>query len=140
MSNLNTSGKTLQTLTVQSFVQSRVVAACIRADVLPSLQPTARIGAERLLRAIVARRIFNDQILIEIEVLSEKIASVIDAETERVECWDNDPHIVSEPSSWIEVRCSKQAERLLQSKRALCDLGEIISAVIDHQYAEATSA
>ncbi len=127
-------------LLVKSFAQSRIVAANIRADILPVLQPMARTGAERLLRAIAARRIFDGETLVEIEVLIEKIAPLINAGIERVECWENDPHNVSGTASWTELRSSKQAERLRQAERALRDLGEIISAVIDHQYAEATSA
>ena len=123
-------------LLVKSFAQSRIVAANIRADILPVLQPMARTGAERLLRAIAARRIFDGETLVEIEVLIEKIAPLINAGTERVECWENDPHNVSGTASWTELRSSKQAEKLRQSERALRDLGELISAVIDHQYAE----
>ena len=126
----------IHNLIVQSFAQSRIVASRIRVDVLPELQPMARIGAERLLRAIAKRRIFDDEALVEIQVLIERIAALIEAETDVVECWDNDHHDVSGPSSWAEQRCSKTAEKLRQSERALRDLGELISAVIDHQYAE----
>ena len=123
-------------LLAKSFARSRIVAANIRADILPVLQPMARTGAERLLRAIAARRIFDGEALVEIEVLIEKIAPLINAGTERIKCWENDPHNMSGTASWTELRSSKQAEKLRQSERALRDLGELISAVIDHRYAE----
>ncbi len=129
----------IHNLIVQSFAQSRIVASSIRVDVLPALQPTARIGADRLLRAISKRRIFDDEALVEIKVLIERIAALIAAETEWVECWDNDHHDVSGPSSWTEARCSETEDKLGQADRVLRDLERYILAVLDHRYADAAA-
>ncbi len=126
-------------LIVRSFAQSRIVDDQIRAAVLPALNPITRVGAERLLRAIASRRIFDVETLIEIEVLIERIEALIAAETDVVECWDNDPHNVSGSASWTELRQSENAENLRRAERALLNLQMRISAVLDFQNARAAA-
>ncbi len=133
----NHHGLSVDELLLQAFAQSREVAARIRADVLPELQPTSRVGAERLLRAIASRRIFEGETCGEIEVLAERIKVMIAVETEEVACWENDPHNMSGPTCWTELRRSDAGNSLCRSADALNDLHTLISAVLDHRAAEA---
>tara|TARA_R100000773_G_C4213566_1_gene112585 strand:- start:583 stop:1008 length:426 start_codon:yes stop_codon:yes gene_type:complete len=123
-------------LLLRTYAQSRQAATSIRKDVLPALPPLSRNGAERLLRAIAARRLFNNEALVEIEVLAERISSMIDAETDEIECWDNDPHNMSGPAYWTEVRRSKAGDALSRSADALDELNRLIAAVLDHRVVE----
>ena len=129
----NYHGLSVQELLLQAFVQSREVAKRIRADLLPALQPSSRIGAERLLRAIASRRIFDGETCVEIEVLANRIELMIADETEEVVCWDNDPHNMSGPACWTELRRSDAGNSLWRLANALNDLHALISSVLDHR-------
>ena len=124
---------TFGALLLQTYAQSREVAACIRADVLGALPPLSGNGAERLLRAIASRRIFNGETLVEIEVLAVRIRTMIDRETETIDCWDNDPHNMSGPALWTEIRRTKAGEDLCRARDALTELDRLIAAVLDHR-------
>lgn len=123
---------TFRALLLRTYAQSRQAAECIRADVLPALPPLSRNGAERLLRAIASRRLFNNETLVEIEVLADRIGTMIRAETDEVECWDNDPHDMSGPSCWTELRRTGAGEALSRAVEALGEMNELIHAVLDH--------
>lgn len=123
----------VQELLLQAFAQSREVATLIRADLLPVLQPSSRVGAERLLRAIASRRIFDGETCVEIEVLENRIELMVADETEEVTCWDNDPHNMSGPACWTELRRSDAGNSLWRLADALNDLHTLISAVLDHR-------
>lgn len=124
---------TFHELLLRTYAQSRCVAACIRADVLPELLPSSRLGAERLLRAIASRRIFNGETLVEIEVLADRISAMIDRETETIDCWDSDPHNMSGPVFWTEIRRTKAGDNLSRAKDALTELDRLIAVVLDHR-------
>jgi hypothetical protein len=124
---------TFHELLLRTYEQSRSVAACIRSDVLPELFPSSRLGAERLLRAIASRRIFNGETLVEIEVLTDRIGTMIRAETDEVECWDNDPHDMSGPACWMELHRTEAGEALSRARDALTELDRLIAAVLDHR-------
>lgn len=124
---------TFHELLLRTYAQSRCVAACIRADVLPELPPSSRLGAERLLSAIASRRIFNSGTLVEIEVLADRIGSLVNRETEAVDCWVNDPHNMSGPAFWRELHRTEVGKNLSRARDALKELDRLIAAVLDHR-------
>ena len=129
----NLADLTFQELLLRTYAQSRWVATCIRADVLPELPPSSRLGAERLLRSIASRRIFSGGTVVEIEVLTDRINTLVDRETELVDCWDNDPHNMSGPACWTELHRTKVGENLSRARSALNELDRQISTVLDHR-------
>ena len=128
---------TFQALLLRTYAHSRQVAACLHADVLPALPPLSRNGADRLLRAIYSKCLFNNGTLVEIEVLADRIKTMIDAETDEVECWDNDPHNMSGPACWMELHRTEAGEALSRARDALTELDRLIAAVLDHRAIEA---
>ncbi|ETW10663.1 hypothetical protein ATO8_21031 [Roseivivax marinus] len=125
----------IDALAASAFAKSRIAATAIREDVLHNLKPLKRTGPERLLHQIERRRIFDTEVLNEIDVLADLITRLIQEGTTVIECFDNDECNVS-PGIWTERRRTRAADELGRALIVLYDLQETLYAVHDLMHAE----
>ena len=117
----------IDALAASAFAKSRIAATAIREDVLHNLKPLKRTGPERLLDRIERRRIFDAEMLNEIDVFANLLARVIQEGTTVIECIDNDACNVS-PGGWTERRRTRAADELGRALIVLYDLQETLYA------------
>ncbi|ETX12720.1 hypothetical protein OCH239_17505 [Roseivivax halodurans JCM 10272] len=125
----------IDALAASAFAKSRIAATAIREDVLHNLKPLKRTGSERLLHQIERRRIFDTEMLDEIDVLADLVTRLIQEGTTVIECIDNDECNVS-PGVWTERRRTRAADELGRALIVLYDLQETLYAVHDLMHAE----
>ena len=126
----------IEALAARAFSISRLCAMALHADVLPNFGPQDRRGAKRLLAAIENRKIFDDEPLIELDVLIDKLSREIAKGTKVVEVTDNDPCNFSSNASWNELQRTKEADDMSRALTALLELQEALHAVHDLMHAE----
>lgn len=125
----------IDALAASAFAKSRDVATAIREDVLHNLEPRERLSPERLLDRIARRRIFDQEILVEIDVLTDRIARHVLKGTSAVEHFDADDCNASR-GGWTEQRRTPEADALSRALMVLYDLQEALLAVHDLMHAE----
>ncbi|WP_375691452.1 hypothetical protein [Pseudooceanicola sp. LIPI14-2-Ac024] len=125
----------IDALAASAFAKSRDVATAIQEDVLHNLKPLERSGPERLLGRIERRRIFDEETLVEIDVLTDRIARLVQEGTTTVEYVDTDECNVT-PAYWTAQRRTREADELGRALMFLYDLHETLLAVHDLMHAE----
>lgn len=126
----------IDALAAAAYAQSRLCATALRLDVLPHLKPLDRVAPERLIDAIERRRIFTQDILVEIDALIDRLSRRIEEGTTRVERFDADECNVSAPASWTEARRTRAADELGRAVIVLLQFHETLLAVHDLMHAE----
>ncbi|SFO34350.1 hypothetical protein SAMN04487859_12915 [Roseovarius lutimaris] len=126
----------LETLAASAFALSRLCATALRADVIHHLKPDQRRGAERLLQEISARRIFDEGLLDEINLLIDRMSRLIVDGTTKVEIYQADECHNDGGGNWHETRRNEQAEDLSRALSVLLGLQEALYGVQDLMQAE----
>lgn len=126
----------IDSLAAGAFAKSRDCETAIRVDLMHNLKPQDRNAAGRVLSAIKRRNIFDKELVIELDVLMEKIEQLIQDGTTTVERFDADESNVSAPAIWTEQRRTRQAEELSRALLFIWTFHETLLAVHDLMSAE----
>lgn len=126
----------IEGLTAEAFADARVSATALRADVIPNLARRDRTGPERLLRAIEGRRVLDDDTLVELDVLIDKLSRLIADGTTEVECADGHEFCFSGNPSWTDTHRSREAEDMARALSVLLAFQASLQVVHDLMQAQ----
>ena len=126
----------IEAIGASAFAKSRECITAIRMDVLHNIQPLERLGFERLIKAIEARRIFTPEILEELDVQMDFLTREIDKGTTVHQRYDYDECNVSAPACWQERQTTERADELGRAMIMFFDLHETLQAVHDLMHAQ----
>ena len=120
----------LEELAGLAFSHSRDVVTAIRADLLPHLPSGDRSGPLLLLKLLDERRVFERQVLVEIDNLERLLADMIAEGTTEIEHLVEDESMVT-PAVWREKTLTPEADALSNVLVVLVELQTLVHGVHD---------
>ncbi len=120
----------LEALAGLAYAHSRDVVTAIRADLLPHLPSGDRSGPLLLLKLLDERRVFERQVLVEIDNLERLLADMIARGTTEPEHLVEDESVAA-PAIWREKILTPEADALSNVLVVLVELQTLVHAVHD---------
>ncbi|MGK7654966.1 hypothetical protein ACSQ76_22015 [Roseovarius sp. B08] len=121
----------IEGIAAEAFADARICATALREDVVPNLARMERKAPERLIKAIETGQIFDDETLVELDVLINKLSRRIADGTTQVERVDDHPYCFSEDPSWTETHRTCVAEDMSRALTVLLSFHASLQAVHD---------
>jgi hypothetical protein len=126
----------IEALGASAFATARDCVTVIQQHVLHNIEPLKRVGFERLIKAIEARQILTQEMLVELDVQICFLIRQIDAGTTQHEMYDNDECNVSNSRSWVETHLTQRAHDLNTAVRVLISLQNKANSIQDLLHAD----
>ncbi len=123
----------LDILAAAAFAQGRVVRRALGEDVLPPLDRRESELAQMLIKAIDCRMIIQDSIAWDVDALLETLDARVESGTTRATAWPDACDMSH--SSYVQTRCTPEAQSLAAACRELRRLQDAIAAVLDRIHA-----
>lgn len=126
----------IEGIAAEAFAHARICATALCEDVIPNLGRMERTGPERLIKTIRNGHIFDNETLVELDVLINKLSHLIADDTTVVERVDDHPFCFSAQPSWTEAHRTRETEDMARALTVLLFFQASLHSVHDLMQAE----